>query len=152
MNKNQFLRLAIFYLAILQVFFIGCHDDLAYKNVKLIQVKIHDFPMTNGGEPWDSLDGPDLYFEIYLNGIKKYNSNVDHYKDIIAAPVIFQIDSGIVAQPGKDKLIYKLFDLDLNSKQYIDSLKFEPPPSRYYPFDNILQWGITKWESFYIEP
>lgn len=53
--------------------------------------------------------------------------------NIVAAPITFQIDSEIVAQPGKDQLTYKLFDLDLNSNQLIDSLKFDPPASRYYP-------------------
>ncbi|MGB5024029.1 MAG: hypothetical protein WBO44_01710 [Saprospiraceae bacterium] len=152
MNTNPILCLVLTCLAIIQILFSGCNDDLTFKKVKLKQVRIHDFPMTNGSEPWDSLDGPDLYFEIYLNGIKKYNSNVNHYLNIISVPVTFQIDSEIIAQPGKDQLTYKLFDLDIISLQLIDSLKFEPPASRFYPFDEVLQWGITQWESFYIEP
>lgn len=152
MNTNSLRYHFLVCLTFIQIGFYGCNDDLTFKKVKLKQVRIHDFPMTNGGEPWDSLDGPDLYFEVYLNGIKKYNSNIGHYMNIIAAPVTFQIDSEIVAQPGKDQLTYKLFDLDLNSIQFIDSLKFDPPASRYYPFDEVIQWGITQWESFYIEP
>lgn len=70
MNTNSLHALVLFSLTLIQICFSGCNDDLTYKKVKLKQVRIHDFPMTNGGEPWDSLDGPDLYFEVYLNGIK----------------------------------------------------------------------------------
>jgi hypothetical protein len=102
-------------LLLLVIFcFIACDDTTSVtpKFVKVKAVTISEFPATDNGIGWDSLDGPDLYFSILHNGNEIYASKSDVRCNYTGTEATWTITEKLHLDKPLDKYVLMLYDQD----------------------------------------
>jgi hypothetical protein len=90
--------------------------DPNYNNFKILSVKIVSLPFKDEyNKAWDTLDGPDVYFNIETKGnnIKRNGSN--SYKDNVIAtnlPLMWPINDGFAITNLTETQYIILYDMD----------------------------------------
>ncbi|MBK9107350.1 MAG: hypothetical protein IPM92_02945 [Saprospiraceae bacterium] len=134
-------------------FFVACTES-GINNLKefnLSQVGLNSFPYSNMGKPWDSLDAPDLILEVYLNNKLSYSSKESQYVNLnyLDLPIWFNFDSLLYLEPST-LIKVKLFDMDSNSRDLIDTIEFQPPFIFELPLIENITSDTTTWRFHYV--
>lgn len=103
------------------------------------------------GEPWDLLDAPDLKLEVYLNNKLSFSSKESEFDNFnyLDLPIWFKFDSFLYLEPSTIIKV-KLFDMDSNSRDLIDTIEFQPPLIFELPLIENITSDTTTWRFHYV--
>ncbi len=142
------------YVLLLSLFIFTSCDDSGINNLRefyLYQVGLNSFPYSNKGLNWDSIDGPDIVLEVFINDTNYFTSKESefmnfNYNDL---PIWFTLDSLLYLDPSSNIKI-RLLDVDNFSRVVIDTLEFQPRLIFELPLIEGITSDSTEWKFHYV--
>lgn len=131
--------------------FFACGPEETLHKLRITDIVLTKFNDPNDLIKWDTIDGPDMYISVSLNGSTIFISDRIENENIFSAPVSFQLNSNIIFQQGKDEISLNAYDADLSTDQIMEeNLTLQPGIIRKSPTSEFIsckscigEWRMT---------